>query len=307
MIALRLFAFAAVLAMVSPVQAQSDDGMATTPPNAADGIGVDATSPSPVSPPAGISPAGAARAALDIRVGQLESELRTLTGRIEVLQHQAQVAQDQKSTGPSSDDLIRLEARVNALEQKQLIAPVAAVDAGVAASSTGSLTTPDTVTPDTGAVDYASGGKGHTLGTLSQSGATGATAATPNSPDAAYAQALGEYKAGRYDDARAALLAFIAKYPKHPLAGNAQYWIGETWYAQAKYDKAAKAFAQDYQAYPQSPKAPDALLKLGMSLNAQGKKPEACLTYAQLKKQFPVVSQNMASLNTESAKAGCKP
>lgn len=312
--ALRLFGFLACFALTgltpAVARAQTDDGMATTPPPAdtdTSSIGVDASS-AIAAPVAGIPPAAAARGALDIRMGQLESELRAMTGKLEVLQHQVQLLQDDKSTGASSDQLLKLEARINALEQKQLTTPepaAATTDSGIAASSTGSLTQPDKTAP-AAAVDYTSSTKTKTLGTLSQSSAGGATAATPDSPDSAYAQALGQYKAGKYDAARASLQAFLAKYPKHPLAGNAQFWTGETWYAQGAYDKAAKAFAQDYQAYPQSPKAPDALLKLGMSLNAQGKKAEACLTYVQLKKQFPIVSQNMTGLKAESAKAGCK-
>ena len=56
------------------------------------------------------------------------------------------------------------------------------------------------------------------------------------------------------------------RYPNDPLAGNAQYWLGETYYVRKDYKNAAAAFAEGYQKYPKGPKAADDLLKLGMSL-----------------------------------------
>ena len=55
---------------------------------------------------------------------------------------------------------------------------------------------------------------------------------------------------------------FIAKYPKHPLAGNAQYWIGEAYWAQRDYRQALLEFEKVFEHGPG--KAPDALLKIGL-------------------------------------------
>lgn len=100
--------------------------------------------------------------------------------------------------------------------------------------------------------------------------------------DAAF-QALREQK---YDRAEKGFTEFMARYPKDQLAGNAQYWLGETYYVRGNYADAAKNFAQGYQKYPKSSKAPDNLLKLGLSLSQQNKKPEACVTLQQLGKQY---------------------
>src|SRR5690606_27265615 len=69
-----------------------------------------------------------------------------------------------------------------------------------------------------------------------------------------------------YADAEAAFREFVSAHPQDPLAGNAQYWLGETYYVRQQYEPAAQAFLQGYQGYPKNPKAPDSLLKLGMSL-----------------------------------------
>ncbi len=96
-------------------------------------------------------------------------------------------------------------------------------------------------------------------------------------------QALREQK---YDRAESGFKEFMTRYPNDQLAGNAQYWLGESFYVRGNYAEAAKSFAQGYQKYPKSTKAPDNLLKLGLSLSQQNKKQEACITLQQLGKQY---------------------
>ena len=308
---LRLFGICFCLGLFTHAAwAQSDDGMSTVTPLYDSGASADA--PAATAPMTALPAADASRAALDVRTSQLETELRTMTGKIEILQHQLQVLQDQKSDVSAKEDVIKLDARVTALEQKQSADPAATApdtsDTSGAPpqpdAATGSLTQPDKAAFSSSGVNYSSGA--HTLGTLSQTN-DGATKPTANSPDEAYEQAYGQYKAAQYAAAVKSFQAFLVKYPKHPLAGNAQYWLGESYFSQSQFDKSAKAFALDYQSYPHSPKAPEALLKLGMSLNSLGKATEACLTYAQLKKQFPASTSVLMRADDEAKKAGCKP
>jgi tol-pal system protein YbgF len=111
-----------------------------------------------------------------------------------------------------------------------------------------------------------------------------------NSPQEQYEYATGLLQRGAYPEAGLAFKAFVAQHPKDPLAGNAQYWLGETYYAQSDYKSAAIAFAEGYQKYPKSQKAPDNLLKLGMSLGQTGRKNDACTAFKQLASQFPNAS-----------------
>jgi len=55
---------------------------------------------------------------------------------------------------------------------------------------------------------------------------------------------------------------FIAKHPRHALAGNAQYWIGEAYWAQRDYRQALVEFDKVSEYGPG--KAPDALVKIGL-------------------------------------------
>jgi tol-pal system protein YbgF len=102
-----------------------------------------------------------------------------------------------------------------------------------------------------------------------------------------YNHAFGLLKRADYPAAEAALKAFVEAHPTDPMAGNAQYWLGETYYTRSRFLEAASAFAEGYKRYPKSAKAADNLLKLGMSLGRANQKQNACLALAQLDHDFP--------------------
>ncbi len=90
-----------------------------------------------------------------------------------------------------------------------------------------------------------------------------------------YASALALYSSRDYQQATAKFGEFVAVYPDHKLAGNAQYWIGECYYSQKRFAEAAEEFAKVEKAYPASHKVPAALLKKGLSLAELKRMPEA--------------------------------
>jgi tol-pal system protein YbgF len=102
-----------------------------------------------------------------------------------------------------------------------------------------------------------------------------------------YNSAFGLLRRADYPAAEDALRSFIQQHPIDPLAGNAQYWLGESFYARGKYSEAAAAFAEGYKHYPKGPKAADGLLKLGMSLARADQKHNACIALMQLDHDFP--------------------
>jgi TolA-binding protein len=58
------------------------------------------------------------------------------------------------------------------------------------------------------------------------------------------------------------LAAFVQKYPDSSLAPNAQYWLGNAWYAQRNCNKAIEAQSVVTTRYADSTKAPDAWLAI---------------------------------------------
>lgn len=112
------------------------------------------------------------------------------------------------------------------------------------------------------------------------------TVGSAMTPERQYEQAFLLVRDGEYQQAENLFSDFMGKYPEHRLASNAQYWLGETYYVRGNYQHAAKVFAQGYQKFPDSTKGPDYLLKLGLSLAQMGKKTDACLSFQQLEKDF---------------------
>jgi tol-pal system protein YbgF len=120
------------------------------------------------------------------------------------------------------------------------------------------------------------------------------------SPREQYEYATNLIQRGSYDQAEVALKSFIQQNPKDSLTGNAQYWLGETYYVRNDFRNAAVAFAEGYQKYPESQKAPDNLLKLAMALGQQGQKENACVALRQLEKRYPDASANVKDRATRA-------
>jgi tol-pal system protein YbgF len=138
-----------------------------------------------------------------------------------------------------------------------------------------------------------------------QSAALTGAALPEGTPDDQYKYAFGLLSRADYAGAERALSAFVEQHPTHSLAGNAQYWLGETYYVRNDFNSAARAFAIGYQKYPKSPKAPDNLLKLGLSLGNLNKTKEACQSYSLLKKDFPKAIEQVRRADAEQKRLRC--
>jgi len=120
------------------------------------------------------------------------------------------------------------------------------------------------------------------------------TSLLPNKPPKEqYNFAVSFMKVGDYETAESALREFIDKNKTHELAGNAQYWYGETFRIRQLYSDAATAYLDGYQNYPKSSKAPENLLKLGTTMVELGEKDQGCKMINGLKKQYPKASQSV--------------
>lgn len=232
-------------------------------------------------------PGDAGRVAdLQVRLDDLDARISQLVGQIEETNHRITVM-EQKFERFSSD----LDVRFSELGG-------GAAGGQPAAANTAQANRPQP-TPPAGAGDPSQNPTtSGNLGTLSAgsrpAGQPAQQATAPNgpalpdgTPDDQYKYAFGLISRAEYAAAERALSAFVEQHPTHTLAGNAQYWLGESFFARNDFNSAARAFAVGYQKYPKSAKAPDNLLKLGLSLGNLNKPKEACQSYALLKKDFP--------------------
>lgn len=140
-------------------------------------------------------------------------------------------------------------------------------------------------------------------------GAAGTSAPRPASKSAEelYESANTLLRRGRYAEAEAEFRDFLDRFGDHELAGNAQYWLGETWYVRGDYPRAAQAFLTGYQDYGTGSKAPDSLLKLAMTLAALGQKDDACAALEELGRLYPGAEARIERLaGEERARLGCR-
>lgn len=109
-------------------------------------------------------------------------------------------------------------------------------------------------------------------------------------PEALYDEAYALLQGGDYNQAIATFKKYITNYPKHRLVGQAYYWTGESYFAQKNYQNAGVNFLKSYKQFPKGAKAPESLLKLGMSLGHLKKKKDACKMHQRLIREYPKAS-----------------
>jgi tol-pal system protein YbgF len=116
-------------------------------------------------------------------------------------------------------------------------------------------------------------------------GAPARPAPRAGNPEQEYANALATFRAREHGQAVLDLLDFIAKYPQHSLAGNAQYWIGEAYWAQRDYRQALVEFEKVFEHGPG--KAPDALVKIGLCHVRLHNLPRAQQAWQRAVREYP--------------------
>jgi tol-pal system protein YbgF len=260
--------------------------------------------------PVPVAPAdGGTAVNLELRLDQLETQMRTLTGSLEEVNYS--IDQLKRRLDKLVGDV---DQRLTQLEHPGTPAGAAAGGVAAATPSPGAGANPAAPPSQAGmlvAPPAAAPNPGGQTAAARPAAAAAATSAGPGTLPSGSAQdqynyAFGLLRQADYPGAEEALRSFVQRYPNDPLAGNAEYWLGETYYVRKDYNNAAATFAEGYRKYPQSGKAADNLLKLGMSLGNVGQKKEACLTFSQLAHDFPKASGNITErVNQEKQRLGC--
>ena len=253
---------------------------------------------------------GGAAAAQEVRLSGIEDQMRQLNGRVEEVGFQARQLSERLDKMQQD-----LEFRLQALEQGAGISPPPSTAPASVPPGAGAGSPPPASGPGAPPKPLGQLGGNAPLPLPPPTPPAGATAAAEDdipttviggSPKDQYEQARARILQKDYPGAAAGLEAFIKAYPEDPLAGSAQYWLGESHYAQGHFDAAAAAFLTGLKKYPKSPKAPDSMLKLGMTLGEMGQKKEACAALGDIPNRYPNASLAIKQrAQKERQRVGC--
>lgn len=204
------------------------------------------------------------QAELGLRLEDLSRETRLLHGRLDEIQYGTE--QTLKELNDQKDLLM---IRISALEERfRLFSPISPTQAtGIDSPAIGVFTPPlsreETVQnekPDESALGLYK--RGHSL-----------------------------YKSKDFVKAREIFRSFLEKFPNHEYAGNAQFWIGETYYSEKDYENAILGYEDVLRKHRQSEKVPAAMLKQGYAFVELGDERTARVLLDGVEKKFPGTHQ----------------
>ena len=260
---------------------------------------------------------GAAIADLRVRLTQIEEVMRALNGKLDDVYFRL-TKFSERFEQVSADSEFRFQqlelaaagagskAQQNTSSEPQVLGtmPVSPPESVELLTKAETVTLIGETAPDTPLITSQANRAAGTAGNQA-SGQSGSDASS-GTPKEIYDLALKKLQMGAYQEAQAELRNFLDLYPRDRLAGNAQYWLGETFYVQRDYKNATAAFLAGYTNYGDSIKAPDSLLKLGMTLVVMGEKKTGCDAFAELSVRFPDAPQAIVRrAEIESKRAEC--
>jgi len=109
----------------------------------------------------------------------------------------------------------------------------------------------------------------------------------PPTPEGMYQQGLDAMKSGDTAKAREIFSKFLDQHPKHKLAANAHYWMGESYYSEKNFEQAILEFQEVIKNFPEKDKVPAAMLKQGMAFKEIGDNKSSLYIFKKLTEEFP--------------------
>jgi len=198
------------------------------------------------------------------RLEELQLEVQTLRAQVEELGHGLEGMQSRQR-----DIYLDVDRRIQQIENR--------------GSAAGSSPPDGNLSPGPAAAGSAPTGE-FSMGT--GLAATAPPAADAAAARAAYEQAFGALREGRYEQAISGFESFVANYPQSEYAGNAQYWLGEANYVTRRFERAIQEFNKLITNYSNSAKVPDAHLKIGFTYYEMGKWAEARRALTEVQKRY---------------------
>jgi tol-pal system protein YbgF len=243
----------------------------------------------------------------EVRFSQIEDQMRGLTGQIEEMNYNLDQLKRRLDTLVSDVDqrLSTIEHGGGAGAVSQAAPAAPPVPRNLAAPR-GAGANPAEPASQSGTLGQLPAAREAQTAAAAPAAAAEGGVLPSGTPQEQYNYAFGLLRQANYPAAEQALRAFIQRYPNDQLTGNAQYWLGETYYVRKDYNNAAAVFAEGYQKYPKGGKAADNLMKLGMSLAQLGQKADACRAFQRLDRDFPTAPAAIKDrAGDEKKRLGC--
>jgi tol-pal system protein YbgF len=241
--------------------------------------------------------------ALKARINDLDETLRRLTGQLEEVAHNAQLAA--KAAADAGDANKVLSGRVDRIEQPLLAAGAAALAAAQPPQAQPSQSQPQAAQSPAG---------GGVLGTLRERG-TGQGAprdieANPSADGSGPGEELQIYRAARqtldsgdYVGGASALQDYLQRYPTSPRAAEANYWLGRTLALRNMHADAAGAYARALKGWPHTAWAGDAVVRLSASLVELKRGSDACKALAEFDTRYRAKAPAALKARAKDARA----
>jgi tol-pal system protein YbgF len=234
------------------------------------------------------------------RVDLLETQIRALTAQVEQLSDQVRAAN--ASSGAGAGRRAQAAPSDGPVAEARTPRPTPTPSFGTT-TVTPSRSGAGDPTPDSDQIGgLINGGQAPRAATSAAGGLPGSDVGAKQLYETAYAFLLQT----NYGAAETAFDDFLVRYPNDTLSGNAQYWLGESFFVRGQFKQAASAFLKGYQTYGKSAKAPDSLLKLALSLDRLGQRDAACSSFGELATKYPSASAPVKTrAENERRRMGC--
>ncbi len=246
----------------------------------------------PPLPPPLVTPRADNQALVDLlnRIDRLEEEVRRLRGDLELYRHQnqnlARRVQTLEKSGGAEAPATEEPASESAAEPETIpLQPAPPIPPPT-------TTTPPPLNLPPGAASQPSSRvipSAPTTAPATQAPSSRQSLGAPLTPEeqTAYKTAIETLREGRYEEATNQLQGFLARYPSSNLAGDAQYWLGESYYVLREFERARQAFLSLGIDHPDNRHLADAMLRLGYIYDDTGDKTKAREVLQKLMETYP--------------------
>jgi tol-pal system protein YbgF len=113
------------------------------------------------------------------------------------------------------------------------------------------------------------------------------------SPSQLYQAAWSDYTLAQYDLAIQGFETYLKANPRSPMAPDAQFFIGESYFLGGKLDRARDAYTKVINNYAASVRVPDAYYKLGLTFERMGDKAHAREAFQTVIDKYPADNQSV--------------